>query len=162
MAAELKYTKLVESAVTPIKGSSGAAGYDLAAAFDYYVPGKSVGLINTGLAFEFPPGTYGRVAPRSGLSAKNINVSAGVIDSGKLVIHTFVNLILNKPCLFTDYCGEVMIVLHNHGEADILISKGLRVAQLIIEKIENCVLVCDDTIRQRQSDRQIHGFGSTD
>lgn len=103
-APELKYTKLVQQASVPIKGTPGAAGYDLAAAFDCYVEGRhtyntnilirlinicihflahGVGVVRTGLMFEFPPNTYGRIAPRSGLASRNIDVSAGVIDSGK-------------------------------------------------------------------------------
>lgn len=86
MTAELKYVKLLSTASTPTKGSPGAAGYDLAAACDSFIPGQSVGVVRTGLAFHFPPNTYGRVAPRSSLSANFINVSAGVIDSGEINI----------------------------------------------------------------------------
>jgi dUTP pyrophosphatase len=44
---------------------------------------KQVGKIPTGLSFEFPKSSYGRIAPRSGLSLQNIDVSAGVIDQGE-------------------------------------------------------------------------------
>lgn len=46
---------------TPMKGTPGAAGYDLFAAKDSIVPAKGKALISTGLMFEIPPGTYGRV-----------------------------------------------------------------------------------------------------
>lgn len=139
--AQLRFTKLVDTAVTPVKGSAGAAGYDLAAAFEMTLIPKQVGVVRTGLAFKFPEGTYGRVAPRSGLSLRNIDVAAGVIDS--------------------DYCGEVSVVLHNHSEDYIKINVGQRIAQLVVTKIEMCSLKCDDSLRTRVTERQDAGFGST-
>jgi dUTPase len=63
--------------------------------------------------------------------------------------------------LFVDYCGEVHVILHNHSEDVIYIKTGQRIAQLIIEKIEECVLICDDTLILRKTSRQCSGFGST-
>lgn len=72
------------------------------------------------------------------------------------------NILLLQFLLFTDYCGEVKVVLHNHSPNPIYFYTGDRIAQLIIEKIETCVLRYDDTIRNRQTLRQDLGFGSTD
>jgi dUTP pyrophosphatase len=64
---------------------------------DTEVPAKGKKLVSTGIAIHTPPGTYGRVAPRSGLACKNfIDVGAGVIDE--------------------DYRGEVKVLLFNFGE----------------------------------------------
>lgn len=46
---------------TPVKGSDGAAGYDLFAAKATTVPSKGKALVSTGLTFEIPRGTYGRI-----------------------------------------------------------------------------------------------------
>ena len=69
----------------------------------------------TGLAISFPAGLYARIAPRSGLALKRfIDVGAGVVDG--------------------DYCGEVGVVLFNHGDQDFQVKMGDRIAQLILEK----------------------------
>lgn len=87
-----------------------------------------------------PEGNYGRIAPRSGLAAKNmIDVGAGVIDS--------------------DYRGEVKVLLFNLSDVDFEVSKNDRIAQLIIEKYTPTQLVeveeLDSTVRG------VGGFGST-
>ena len=97
-------------------------------------------MIGTGLAFGIPVGNYGRIAPRSGLAAKNsIDVGAGVIDS--------------------DYRGEVKVLLFNFSDTDFKIAEGDRIAQMIIEKYTITALTevdtLDDTVRGEG------GFGST-
>ena len=73
------------------------------------VPARGKALIRTGLAFSIPEGSYGRIAPRSGLAAKNfIDVGAGVIDS--------------------DYRGEVRVLLFNHSTEDFKVTEGDRIA----------------------------------
>ena len=86
--------KLAPNARLPVKGSPFAAGFDLHASAAETIPARSQKLISTGLAFGIPVGSYGRIAPRSGLAVKNfIDVGAGVIDS--------------------DYRGEVKVLLFN-------------------------------------------------
>ena len=79
---ELRVKRLSDAAVLPVRGSEGAAGYDLASAERCVVPprgGRAV--VKTDLAIAVPDGVYGRVAPRSGLAVKNgLDVGAGVID----------------------------------------------------------------------------------
>lgn len=100
---------------TPTRGSDGAAGYDLYAAHDTVVPARGKGLVKTDLAFELPNGVYGRIAPRSGLAwKKHIDVGAGVVDP--------------------DYRGNVGVVLFNHGQEDLYVRRGDRVAQLVLER----------------------------
>ena len=100
----------------------------------------SQGQVATGLSVAFPPGTYGRVAPRSGLTIKHrINVGAGVIDP--------------------DYRGEVIVVLENMGTEPFRISVGDRIAQLVVEKCSSCQLEVVDTLDD--TTRQDGGFGST-
>lgn len=69
-----------EHAVLPVRGTAGAAGYDLASAEKVLIEPQGKAIVSTGLAIAIPPGHYGRVAPRSGLAAKHsIDVGAGVI-----------------------------------------------------------------------------------
>ncbi|XP_017893400.1 protein N-terminal glutamine amidohydrolase-like [Ceratina calcarata] len=78
----LKFAKLTDKAYAPTKGSKYAAGYDLKSAYEYIVPAHGKELVKTDLQVQVPEGTYGRIAPRSGLAWKNhIDVGAGVIDS---------------------------------------------------------------------------------
>ena len=73
---------LSKNAVMLKKNSSNAAGYDLSSAVDAVVPAIDKALIPTGIAVALPEGTYGRIAPRSGLAAKHhLAVGAGVIDT---------------------------------------------------------------------------------
>ena len=66
-----------------ISGSKLAAGYDLKSAYDYIIPGKGKIIAKTDISIRVPDGTYGRVAPRSGLAAKHhIDIGAGVVDQG--------------------------------------------------------------------------------
>ena len=136
----LQVKRLVDKAIIPVKGSIHAAGYDLHALESGVVPAHNKALVGTGLAFVIPEGNYGRIAPRSGLAAKNfIDVGAGVIDS--------------------DYRGEVKVLLFNHSNDDFKYNEGDRVAQMIIEKytITNIQEVdeLDATLRGEG------GFGST-
>jgi dUTP pyrophosphatase len=63
--------KLSEFAKLPVRGSAGAAGYDLCAAHDTIVAAGGKAIVPTDLSIALPPGTYGRIAPRSGLAVKN-------------------------------------------------------------------------------------------
>lgn len=132
--------RLTEKAKIPTKGSACAAGYDLYAAENATVPAKSRQLIGTGLAMTVPEGHYGRIAPRSGLAVKHgIDVGAGVIDKG--------------------FTGEVKVLLMNHGNNDLLVQEGNRIAQLIIEKISLPQIKEVDELEETA--RGNGGFGST-
>lgn len=101
----------------PSKSSEYAAGYDLRAVDDVVVGVGERKLVSTGLRLSCPEGTYGRIAPRSGLALKNgLDVMAGVIDP--------------------DYIGIVSVVLINFGELPVEIKVGDRIAQLIFERFE--------------------------
>ena len=105
------------------------------------VPANEQRMIGTGIAIALPPGTYARIAPRSGLAFKHgITTNAGVIDA--------------------DYRGEVKVLLVNLKETDYEVKEGDRIAQIIIERIYDKdfkeVKYLDDT------ERSTSGFGSTE
>ena len=111
----LNVTKLVPNATLPARGSPDAAGYDLFSIDSYVVlPGCRV-VVSTGITVQLPPGTYGRIAPRSGLAVKHgLDTLAGVIDP--------------------DYQGEIKVVLQNlDSQQPFVIRPGYRIAQLILE-----------------------------
>ena len=110
--------KIRNTAAIPRRGTEDAAGYDIVSSEETVVPAKGKTVVKTGISIAVPDGCYGRLAPRSGLAVKKyIDVGAGVIDA--------------------DYRGEIGVVLFNHSEEDFQIKQGDRIAQLILEKIEN-------------------------
>ena len=136
----LRVKILTESSKLPSRGSAFAAGYDLYANESVVVKTKNRVVVSTGIAIAVPAGTYGRVAPRSGLAVKHgIDIGAGVIDA--------------------DYTGEVKIVIFNHGNDDYTINAGDRIAQLIIEKICTPDILKVDELQRTV--RNASGWGST-
>ena len=112
----LNVTRLVPQAQLPARSSPGAAGYDLFSTDNYVImPGRRV-VVSTGISVVLPPGTYGRIAPRSGLAVKHgLDTLAGVVDP--------------------DYQGEIKVVIQNLDVAQpFIIRPGYRIAQLILEK----------------------------
>lgn len=90
------------------------AGYDIRCAeHKVCVPARESAAVHTGLYVAIPHGYVGLVKSRSGLAFQNdIEAGAGVIDAS--------------------YRGEVKVLLHNHGDADIEIYHGDRIAQLVL------------------------------
>lgn len=140
----IRVRKLRENAILPAYGSEEAAGADLYACLEESItlaPGETV-FIPTGLAMEIPKGYAGLVYARSSMGAKRGLAPAnkvGVIDS--------------------DYRGEIMVALHNHGSAVQSVSGGERIAQLLVTPVLQPIFQeteeLSDTLRGRG------GFGST-
>jgi dUTP pyrophosphatase len=136
----LRFKQLLAKAQLPARGSQHAAGLDLFAAEEATIAPRERYAVRTGISVEIPHGFYGRVAPRSGLARDNgIDVLAGVIDS--------------------DYRGEILCMLINHGATDKVFKVGDRIAQLIIEAIITPTPEWSDDLEiTRRGDG---GFGST-
>lgn len=140
----IRVKKLNERAILPTYGSAEAAGADIYACVDGDVTieaGETV-FIPTGLAMEIPKGCAGLIYARSSLGSKRGLAPAnkvGVIDS--------------------DYRGEVMVSLHNHGTVPQTIDPGERIAQLVITPY----LTAQFFEAEELSDtvRGAGGFGST-
>ena len=136
--------KLKENAILPTYGSRGAAGADLYACLDQAVviePGETV-FIPTGLSMEIPAGTAGLIYARSGLACKRGLAPAnkvGVIDS--------------------DYRGEFIVALHNHGTQKQTVEHGERVAQLVITPVLTPAFT--EVADLSDTERAAGGFGST-
>ena len=141
----LKVKKLRQDAILPQYGSAFAAGADLCACLTeekMIVPPHETVFVPTGLAFQIPEGYVGLVAARSGIACKRDLAPAnkvGVIDS--------------------DYRGEVMVALHNHGNEPREIERGERIAQLLILPYLAVSFACVDELEE--TDRGDGGFGST-
>ena len=83
LAMALKFKKLSENAFKPVKGSPLAAGFDLMSAYDLIVPAQGKAVVKTDIAIKVPEGTYGRIAPRSGLAVKKFIIDLGAGTSAK-------------------------------------------------------------------------------
>ena len=138
----MEVKRLRPGAILPKRGSKLAVGYDIAACIDEPITIVSGArkLIKTGLAITEPEGTYGRLAPRSGLSwKKKIDLGAGVLDR--------------------DYTGEVHVLVVNNGDEDFIVNHGDRIAQLILEKAAIVPVV--EVEELTETVRGSNGFGST-
>lgn len=127
------------TAVLPSRKTLEAAGLDLSADEDFVVPARGLVVVATGLSVLPPPGTYGRIAPRSSLASAGLGVNAGVVDR--------------------DYTGEVKVVLQSFTGADYHGRAGDRIAQLVVEKIELPEVKEVDSL---PATNRRGGFGSTD
>lgn len=136
----LKYIKMNAHARDPQRSSLGAAGFDLFSAETIALPPRRQTAISTGLKVQVPDGTYGRIAPRSGLANLYfIDVLAGVIDP--------------------DFRGEVKVLLANHAQVEYLVHEGERIAQLVLERI--IIPDLQPSIYLDPTPRGISGLGST-
>jgi dUTP pyrophosphatase len=128
----------------PSYATAGSAGLDLQASLREAVvlePAQRR-LIPTGLRLALPPGYEGQVRPRSGLALRHgITVvnSPGTIDA--------------------DFRGEVGIVLINHGQEPVEITPGMRIAQLVVARVEQVELRWVETLPT--TTRGEGGYGST-
>lgn len=128
----------------PAYETAGAAGLDLRAAIAKPVtltPGMRT-LVPTGLSMQLPEGFEGQVRPRSGLALRH-----GVT-------------VLNAPgTVDSDYRGEVSVVLINHGSETFTITRGDRIAQLVIAPVSHASLSEVETLDETA--RGAGGYGST-
>jgi dUTP pyrophosphatase len=118
------------------------AGLDLYAAEPVTLAPGARALVPTGIALAIPPGFAGFVLPRSGLALRHgvtLLNTPGLVDAG--------------------YRGEVKVLLVNHGDAPVSLSRGDRVAQLVVQRVEHVALA--PVAELPESARGAGGFGST-
>jgi len=128
----------------PSYATRDSAGMDLSAAVAAELvlkPGARA-IVPTGFAIALPPGYEAQVRPRSGLAAKN-----GVT-------------VLNAPgTIDADYRGEVGVILVNHGDSDFVVTRGMRIAQMVIAPVAPATMA--EVAELPQTQRGAGGFGST-
>ena len=142
------FAKVQPNAIIPTRNNPTDAGLDLHACIDEPItilPNERK-IIETGIAVSMPSDCYARIAPRSGLAAKNgIDVLAGVVDCG--------------------YTNSLKVVLHNHDTNSFVVSHGHRIAQLIFEKIyipQDIQETSYESLKNIVSTpRSLNGFGSS-
>ena len=136
----IKFKLLSADAAIPVYSHEGDAGFDIKTTEDKELaPGEHYGF-STGLASEIPTRLFVKLFDRSGLAFKSgIHVLAGVIDSG--------------------YRGEWKVILLNSGSSPVKISKGDRIAQGVLFKIDQAEFEIVEELSE--SERAEGGFGST-
>lgn len=138
----LKVRRLDAEVPLPRYAHTGDAGLDLTAAEDLTVTAGQRVAVPTGLAVAVPPGWVGLVHPRSGMA----------LDRGLTVV--------NAPgTIDAGYRGELKVLLVNLGDEPVEISRGDRVAQLLMQRVGRAVLVESDDLGE--TERGAGGFGST-
>ena len=136
--------KLDPKVTLPSYKTKGASGMDLMAFVKekIVIKPQTSALIPTGLSVAFSEDYEIQIRPRSGLAAKN-NIS-----------------VLNTPgTIDSDYRGEILVMLINHSKKNFEISRGMRIAQMVISKVEQFNLVSVDQLDT--TERGQGGFGST-
>jgi dUTP pyrophosphatase len=142
MEVKLKRLANGQGLSLPAYESSGAAGMDLRAAENAALKPGARYLMPTGLAIALPHGFEAQVRPRSGL-AVNHGLS-----------------VLNAPgTIDSDYRGEIKVPLINHGEAEFVIRRGDRIAQMVIAPIVQVRITEVDSLDETA--RGAGGFGSS-
>jgi len=131
-------------AALPLPGYArpGDAGLDLYAAETVTLAPGARALVPTGIALAIPPGFAGLVLPRSGLALRHgvtVLNTPGLIDAG--------------------YRGEIKALLINHGQEPVTLSRGDRIAQLVVQRVEHITLTPVSELAK--SARGAGGFGST-
>jgi dUTP pyrophosphatase len=131
---------LTKTAKPPVRSTDGAAGFDLFADEDTFVPAKGQRLVETGIAVGIAPGKCGQVWPRSGMDSKaEVTRGAGLIDP--------------------DYRGPLRVLLINRSYVDYPIRREDRIAQLLITTAFAETVEIVDTLDETA--RGAGGFGST-
>ena len=139
----LTIVKKCPEATTPNRSTAGSIGYDICATLEtpVTIQPNSIHIIPTGLSMKGPPGTYIRIAPRSGNTIKkNLTTMAGVIDR--------------------DYTGEIKVVMFNFGKEEQVIEHGDKIAQAIVEQAVTPEIQISQSLDI--TERGQRGFGSSD
>lgn len=144
MKVEIKHFDHGKDLPLPEYATEDSAGVDLMAAVEENIILKPLErkLIPTGFAMELPKGYEAQVRPRSGLAIKH-----GIT-------------VLNSPgTIDADYRGEVCVILINLSHEDFTITRGMRIAQMIISPVTRADFVNSDELSE--TSRGQGGFGST-
>ena len=141
MELELKVVKTHPDAKLPHRAHDSDSGYDVYSVEEVVVPGRGSVVVPVGLTLAYiTPGYWFRVEPRSGLGFKhNIQPHLGIIDNG--------------------YRGDLGIKLYNFSDANVTLTKGSRVAQLIL--YPHITATIWETNKIDDTERGEDGFGST-
>ncbi|AFZ60921.1 dUTP diphosphatase [Anabaena cylindrica FACHB-243] len=139
---KVKILKLDRLAIIPKYEHSNDSGLDLFSTEELQIASGESRLVHIGISIELPPGTEAQIRPRSGLALKHqITVlnTPGTIDEG--------------------YRGEIGVILINHGKETFKVTKGMKIAQMVITPVIRVEIEEVDSLSD--TSRGTSGFGST-
>lgn len=137
---KIKVLKVHPDAVIPEYKTAGSAGFDLAAISGVHIEPRGSTVVGTGLAFQLPQQFEMQIRSRSGLAFKHgVTAFHGTVDS--------------------DFRAEVKVLLFNNTDKPVYLAKGERIAQGVINKVENVKFV--EVNELDKTERGSGGFGST-
>jgi len=139
---KLKILKLTDLAIIPKYEHPDDSGLDLFAIEELEIPSGESKLIHTGISIQLPQGTEAQIRPRSGLALNHqITVlnTPGTVDEG--------------------YRGEIGVILINHGMHSFRVTKGMKIAQMVITPVIHVEV--EEVDELSNTSRGVGGFGST-
>lgn len=160
----LEIKLLNKTAKAPYKARETDAGFDLFANEDITILPNERVIVSTGIAMHIPEGHYGRIADRSSMAAKGIVVSGGVVDSEyrgeiRVILTNRKGFTRNFTNIVHPVKGVTSIQSEIIPDEEYTISKGDKIAQIIIEKIGLPEIKIVETLSK--SSRGEKGFGSS-
>lgn len=139
---KLKIKLISPDAIIPKYAHDLDSGLDLFSIEETLITPRNSKLISTGIAIELPPNTEAQIRPRSGLALK----------------HQIT--VLNAPGTIDEcYRGEIGVILINHGKNTFQVTKGMKIAQMVVAPVIRVEIEQID--RLSSTDRSSDGFGST-
>jgi dUTP pyrophosphatase len=138
----VKIVRLTSSAKLPEYAHRDDSGLDLFSDVEQEIKPGETGLIGTGIAIELPENIEAQVRPRSGLALKSsvtVLNTPGTVDAG--------------------YRGEIRVILINHGKTAFQITKGMKIAQMVVTPVIRVNL--EEVQELSKTQRGESGFGST-
>lgn len=135
----LNIKKLRADAIVPSYSYEHDAGLDLCIVEDATLPAGGYAYLPTGIAIELPHGCVGLVWDKSSMAKRGLKGMGGVIDEG--------------------FRGEVMVCLANLTDEPQILTKGQKIAQLLVQKVERVTVQETDGLSETQ--RGVNGWGSS-
>ncbi len=136
---ELKVRRINKDARLPRYGHPGDAGLDLFSVVEAVLKPGEAFAVPTGIQTAIPSGFVGLIWDKSGISLSGVHRLAGVVDAG--------------------YRGEIKIVMINLSGSDFVVSKGMKIAQMLIQPVVGVTVSETDDLDD--TERGEGGFGST-
>lgn len=149
---KIKIKKINEEAIIPSYAHPSDSGFDLYTCEELHLAPRCKGIAKTGLVMELPPGWGIQIRNKSGNTVNGVKVLINNIEL-KADVTVYLGTI---DC---NYRGEIGIMVKNEMDEPILIPKGTKLAQGVLEQIHQCVF--EEVVEVNETDRGEGGFGST-
>lgn len=152
----MKVKKIHPDAVIPEFAHDTDSGADLFTCEDLILLPKEKGIAKTGLIFDIPFGWGFQIRNKSGNTVKGVPVK---VVRGKEVIETRADITVYLGTVDQGYRNEVGIMVKNEEDYPVIIPKGIKLAQMVLEPICQCQF--EEVLEVSETERGLGGFGST-